>query len=99
MRTVAPRTDLYLSTSFGAASIYSRRDWLTSPATSPPCRYTFKPTIVMRVIPFAVALEPSVVPVALTSCRNATLVVLVRAQRLLVDSKVCPAIYSPMGVT
>jgi hypothetical protein len=53
----------------------------------------------MRVIPFAVALEPSVVPVALKSCRNATPVVLVRAQRLLVDSKVCPAISSPMGAT
>ena len=53
----------------------------------------------MHVIPFAVALEPSVVPVALKSCRNAMPVVLVRAQQLLVDSKVCPAISSPMGAT
>jgi len=53
----------------------------------------------MRVITFAVALQTSVVPVALKSCRNATPVVLVRAQRLLVDSKVCPVMSSLMGVT
>jgi hypothetical protein len=53
----------------------------------------------MHVASFAVALQPSVVPVGLKSCRNVMPVMLVWAQRLLVDSKVCPVMSSPTVVT
>jgi hypothetical protein len=68
MRTVAPRSQgqfLYPPASLSAASALALEGIDSDSPTTSQCRYTFKPTVTMRVIPFTVALQPSLGPVAL----------------------------------